>query len=56
MPTTSHDRGSFLVPREAFSGTTRFGEFRDQLGIASGVLSARLATLVEGGILAKENR
>ena len=48
------DRWSFLVLREAFSGVTRFGEFRDNLGVASDVLSARLATLVDYGILTKE--
>jgi DNA-binding HxlR family transcriptional regulator len=48
------DRWSFLVLREAFSGVTRFGEFRENLGIASDVLSARLATLVDHGILTKE--
>lgn len=48
------DRWSFLVLREAFSGVSRFGEFRDNLGIASDVLSARLATLVDYGILTKE--
>ncbi|TDQ00231.1 winged helix-turn-helix transcriptional regulator [Labedaea rhizosphaerae] len=49
-----NDRWSFLVLREAFSGVTKFGEFRENLGIASDVLSARLATLVDYGILTKE--
>jgi DNA-binding HxlR family transcriptional regulator len=48
------DRWSFLVLREAFSGVTKFGEFRDHLGVASDVLSTRLATLVDYGILTKE--
>jgi DNA-binding HxlR family transcriptional regulator len=48
------DPWSFLVLREAFSGVTKFGEFRAGLGIASDVLSTRLATLVDYGILTKE--
>ncbi len=45
------ERWSLLVVREAFRGRTRFAEFRDALGIASDVLTARLRTLVEAGIL-----
>ncbi len=45
------ERWTFLVVREAFRGRTRFAEFRDSLGIASDVLSARLRTLVEAGIM-----
>jgi DNA-binding HxlR family transcriptional regulator len=40
-----------LIVREAFLGRTRFSEFRERLGVASDVLSARLAELVEGGVL-----
>src|ERR1700712_5093797 len=44
------ERWTFLVVRDAFRGRTKFAEFRDSLGIASDVLSARLRTLVEAGI------
>ena len=40
-----------LVLRQAFSGVRRFDEFRDQLGVADNVLSKRLATLVDAGLL-----
>lgn len=45
------DRWSLLVVREAALGTTRFSEFRQRLGIASDVLTDRLAGLVERGLL-----
>ncbi|PND58713.1 transcriptional regulator [Mycobacterium sp. ENV421] len=40
-----------LILREAFLGRSRFSEFREQLGAASDVLSARLGELVDAGIL-----
>lgn len=40
-----------LVVREAFLGVTRFADFRRRLGVAPDVLSARLAALVEHGVL-----
>jgi DNA-binding HxlR family transcriptional regulator len=40
-----------LILREAFMGVRRFGDFERRLGIAKNILSARLRTLVEGGIL-----
>jgi DNA-binding HxlR family transcriptional regulator len=40
-----------LIVREALLGRSRFSEFRDQLGVASDVLSARLAELVTAGVL-----
>ena len=45
------ERWAILVLREAFYGTTRFDEFATHLGIASNILSARLAKLVEHGLL-----
>jgi DNA-binding HxlR family transcriptional regulator len=48
------ERWTFLILREAFLGATKFAEFRDQLGVAPDVLSDRLATLVEFGVLARE--
>jgi DNA-binding HxlR family transcriptional regulator len=47
------ERWTFLILREAFSGTTRFAGFRGALGVAPDVLSNRLATLVAAGVLEK---
>lgn len=47
------DSWSFLLLREAFFGKRTFAQFRESLGIASDVLSARLNTLVEHGVLEK---
>ncbi|MGA5699886.1 winged helix-turn-helix transcriptional regulator [Peterkaempfera bronchialis] len=45
------ERWTFLILREAFQGQTRFAEFRDRLRIAPDVLSNRLGTLVEYGVM-----
>ena len=45
------DRWALLVLREAALGTTRYSEFKQRLGIASDVLTDRLATLVAAGVL-----
>jgi len=42
---------SMLILRDAFAGLTRFDEFQKSLGIASNMLSRRLAALVEAGML-----
>ena len=47
------ERWTFLVLREAMAGTSRFADFRGALGVAPDVLSDRLATLVEAGVLEK---
>jgi DNA-binding HxlR family transcriptional regulator len=44
---------NFLIIREAFWGHTRFAEFRT-IGIPSDVLSARLDSLVDAGILERQ--
>ena len=44
---------TFLILREALTGTTRFAEFRSALGVAADLLSRRLATLVEYGVMDK---
>jgi len=49
------ERWTFLVLREALADTTRFQDFRATLGIASDVLTARLATLVEGGVMVRQS-
>jgi DNA-binding HxlR family transcriptional regulator len=46
------DSWTVLIVREAMvAGATRFQEFRDALGIAPNILSARLSSLVQEGIL-----
>ncbi|HEY4463010.1 MAG TPA: helix-turn-helix domain-containing protein [Streptosporangiaceae bacterium] len=47
------DRWTLLILRNANLGTTRFDDFRSELGIADNVLSARLARLVEAGLLTR---
>jgi DNA-binding HxlR family transcriptional regulator len=45
------DVWSLLIVRDAFDGLRRFGDFQKNLGIARGMLSARLHRLVELGVL-----
>ena len=45
------DWWSLLIIRDAFLGVRRFGEFQKSLGLAKNILSARLRTLVDRGIL-----
>jgi DNA-binding HxlR family transcriptional regulator len=45
------DPWTLLIVREAFFGTTRFDDFRRNLAIPRATLSARLASLVEHGVL-----
>ncbi|MDH6182221.1 DNA-binding HxlR family transcriptional regulator [Microbacteriaceae bacterium SG_E_30_P1] len=47
------EKWTLLILREAFRGRTRFSEFREALGVARDILSARLAVLVEHGVLSK---
>ena len=47
------ERWTFLILREALSGTSRFADYRAALGVAPDVLSDRLATLVAAGVLEK---
>ncbi len=42
---------SMLILRDAMRGATRFEQFQDNLGIAPGILTRRLAALVESGLL-----
>jgi DNA-binding HxlR family transcriptional regulator len=48
------ERWTFLILREAFGGVTHFADFKDALGIAPDVLSERLTSLVEGGVMTRE--
>jgi DNA-binding HxlR family transcriptional regulator len=45
------DRWSFLILRDAFLGVRRFEDLRRRTGATRGTLTARLAALVENGIL-----
>ena len=45
------DWWSMLIIREALFGTSRFGEFQKKLGLARNILTVRLRTLVDQGIL-----
>jgi DNA-binding HxlR family transcriptional regulator len=47
------ERWTPLVLRELFIGRRRFDEIQRQLGVASNVLSERLATLVDEGIVTR---
>ena len=42
---------SMLILRDALAGMTRFDEFQSSLGIAPNMLTRRLASLVEAGML-----
>jgi DNA-binding HxlR family transcriptional regulator len=45
------DWWSLLIIRDALIGRRRFGEFQKSLGLAKNILTARLHTLVDRGIL-----
>lgn len=48
------EKWTLLVLREAFYGVRRFADFHRALGCARNILSARLKTLVDEGILSQE--
>ena len=48
------EKWTLLVLREAFYGVRRFADFHRAVGCARNVLSARLKTLVDEGILSQE--
>lgn len=47
------DAWSFLILRDAHAGLTRFDQFRKSLGIVPTMLTKRLASLTEAGLLEK---
>lgn len=47
------DAWSILILRDAHAGLTRFDQFRKSLGIAPTILTRRLATLTDEGMLEK---
>jgi DNA-binding HxlR family transcriptional regulator len=44
---------SILILRDALHGLSRFDEFQESLGIAPNMLTRRLSSLVEGGLLSR---
>jgi DNA-binding HxlR family transcriptional regulator len=48
------ERWTLLILRDAFMGATKFSQFRASLGVAPDVLTDRLATLVEYGVMRRE--
>jgi DNA-binding HxlR family transcriptional regulator len=49
------EKWTLLIVREALWGHTRFSQFRAALGVAPDVLTDRLATLVDIGVLARRS-
>ena len=49
------ERWSLLILREAFNGNRRFEQFQRRTGVARNLLTTRLATLVEHGILDRQS-
>ncbi|MDP9164769.1 MAG: helix-turn-helix transcriptional regulator [Actinomycetota bacterium] len=47
-------KSAMLIMREAYYGTTRFDDFARRVAIAKAATSARLAELVEAGLLTKQ--
>lgn len=45
---------SLLIIRDAMHGLSRFDEFQKSLGISPNILTRRLTTLVEGGLMEKQ--
>lgn len=46
-------KSAMLILREAYYGTTRFDDFARRVGITKAATSARLAELVDAGLLAR---
>ena len=46
-------KSAMLIMREAYYGTTRFDDFAARVGITKAAASARLAELVEAGLLTR---
>ncbi|MFD4598251.1 winged helix-turn-helix transcriptional regulator [Streptomyces sp. NPDC058464] len=49
------ERWTLLIIRDAFYGVRRFGDFATQLGIPRAVLTSRLKSLVQEGVLSRES-
>jgi DNA-binding HxlR family transcriptional regulator len=48
------EKWTLMIVRDTLAGSTRFSEFQQSLGIPREVLTARLASLVEGGVLTRQ--
>jgi DNA-binding HxlR family transcriptional regulator len=48
------ERWTLMIVRDAFFGVRRFGDFAAQLGIPRAVLTTRLKSLVQEGVLVRE--
>ena len=49
------EKWTLMIVRDALLGSTRFGQFQSSLGVPREVLTARLASLVEGGVLERSS-
>jgi DNA-binding HxlR family transcriptional regulator len=49
------EKWTLLLIRDAFRGLERFSEFRESLGVSTDILSDRLATLVDHGIMERRS-
>ena len=49
------EKWTLMIVRDALLGSTRFGQFQASLGVPREVLTARLASLVEGGVLERSS-
>lgn len=50
------ERWTLLILRDAiFAGVTRYGDFQHNLGISTNILKTRLATLVETGLMTRDD-
>ncbi|MEW2492555.1 helix-turn-helix domain-containing protein [Streptomyces nodosus] len=49
------ERWTLLILRDAFYGVRRFGDFATQLGIPRAVLTRRLKSLVQEGVLTRDD-
>ncbi|WIB76825.1 helix-turn-helix domain-containing protein [Curtobacterium sp. MCPF17_002] len=45
------EKWTLMIVRDALAGSTRFSQFQQSLGVPREVLTARLVSLVEGGVL-----
>jgi DNA-binding HxlR family transcriptional regulator len=49
------EKWTLMVVRDALLGSTRFSQFQNSLGIPREILTARLTSLVEGGVLERSS-
>jgi DNA-binding HxlR family transcriptional regulator len=51
---TVGDKWSLLILRDALAGVRRFSDFKTRLGVSTNILTERLNTLVEAGVLSRQ--